>query len=47
VSDAALAHLRGMKRLKLLAVLSTDVTEKGIADLVRELPNVRVNRGQW
>jgi hypothetical protein len=47
VSDAGLVHLKRMKRLKLLAVLSTSVTDKGIADLVRELPNVRVMRGEW
>src|SRR5438552_1070873 len=41
VTDAGLAHLKGLRQLKTLILHGTRVTEKGKLDLQGELPNLR------
>jgi hypothetical protein len=45
ITDAGLQHLRGMKRLRLLLARDTAVTEKALADLRRQIPGLRTQRG--
>lgn len=40
VTDAGLAHLKGLKQLKTIRFIETHVTEEGKADLRRALPNL-------
>jgi hypothetical protein len=42
VTDAGVAHLKGLKQLKNLMLLNTEVTEKGRSDLRRALPELKV-----
>jgi len=44
VTDAGLAHLKGLTSLKWLAVAKTKVTDVGVNDLQKALPNVKITR---
>jgi len=42
VSDAGLVHLQGLTQLKVLGLSNTQVTEAGISELKRALPELQV-----
>jgi len=44
VSDAGLGHLRGMTRLRALTLIDSPVTESGVRELERALPELQVTR---
>jgi len=44
ITDAVLKHLTGMKKLRTLDVRGTEVTEYGIAELQKVLPNCTIIR---
>jgi hypothetical protein len=42
VSDAGLAHLKGLAALSILTLLRTQVTDAGVKELRQALPNLRI-----
>lgn len=44
VSDAGLTHLQGLTQLQQLYLHSTRVTDPGVAELRKALPNVTIHR---
>jgi hypothetical protein len=44
ISDEGLEHLKGFPNLEELELHGTQVTDAGIADLRKALPNVRILR---
>jgi hypothetical protein len=44
VTDAGLEHLAGLKQLQMLYLNSTGVTDRGVADLKKALPNLKIER---
>ncbi len=44
ITDAGLAHLSGLTNLRGLDLRGTRVTEEGVAQLQRALPNCRIER---
>jgi Leucine-rich repeat (LRR) protein len=44
VTDAGLEHLKGLSHLKRLYLFSTCVTDEGVAELKRALPNLQVSK---
>ncbi|MEK6234406.1 MAG: hypothetical protein N2C14_06820 [Planctomycetales bacterium] len=43
VTDADLVHLRELKQLKTLAIAFTQVTDEGVAELQKALPNCEIS----
>ena len=44
VTDAGLVHLTGLTKLKDLRLVGTQVTDQGVSELQKTLPNVQVTR---
>jgi hypothetical protein len=44
VTDGGLVHLHGLTRLNMLRLTNTKVTDAGVAELQRALPNLLVNK---
>ena len=44
VTDVGLGHLRGLKRLKYLNLEGTGVTDAGVQELRKALPNAKIVR---
>ena len=42
LTDAGLVHLKGLTKLKLLVVSGTRVTNRGVAELKKALPNCKI-----
>ena len=44
ISDAGLVHLKGLTELQTLDLDSTQITDAGIADLKKALPNCAIRK---
>ena len=44
ITDAGLVHLQGLTKLQTLGFSGTKVTETGIADLQKALPNCKISK---
>ena len=44
VSDAGLVHLKGLANLEVLHLAATQITDAGIADLKKALPNCKITK---
>ena len=44
ITDAGLVHLKGLTGLQVLFLMNTKVTDAGVADLQKALPNCRVRK---
>jgi hypothetical protein len=42
ITDAGLEHLKGLKNLKAVNLRATKVTDAGVADLQKALPNCKI-----
>jgi len=42
IADAGLVHLTGLPALKILGLTGTQVTDAGVAELQKALPNCRI-----
>jgi hypothetical protein len=44
VTDAGLGHLKGLKKLKVLNLHGSKVTDRGVEELKRALPDCTISR---
>jgi hypothetical protein len=44
ITDAGLVHLKGLTKLETLSLNFTKVTDAGVADLQKALPNCKISR---
>ncbi|MEO2018583.1 MAG: hypothetical protein ABGZ53_29885 [Fuerstiella sp.] len=44
VMDAGVVHLKGMTHLEVLAIINTQITDAGLAELKAALPNCDVGK---
>ena len=45
ITDAGLVHLKGLTKLKELDLYGTNITDAGVTDLQKALPNCGINEG--